>query len=408
MSALARLRPSPIGGRDFTLVWLGEAVSQLGSSMSGVALPLLVLSLGGSPAQAGFVAFAKALPRFATALLSGMVVDRFDRRRVLICGYAGRGLAVAAVLAGLAAGHVPVALLAVVGFIDGCLYTASYAAERAVVRDLVAAEDLPDAVARMEARLYAVLIVGPAVGGLLFGIQRSLPFVVDVVSYLGAGLAVAAVRTPLNAHLAGGGTAARGRIHDGVTFIWRSPFLRAGALLIAGVMPLYTALFLFAVLLAHSQGDSALQIGLMYGLIGIGGLLGGLFVIPLRRLVGRRALLVQQSVLAATTALLAIAPGALTIGLLIALGELLSPVVVSALQGYRMAVTPPQLQGRVQASSMLITQALAWVGPLAAGVAFQLLGPTATALGLGAWAALLAVAILATPTLRRVPQAPRL
>jgi MFS family permease len=401
--SLLRRRPSRVGGRDFTLVWWGEAVSALGSSMSAVALPLLVLSLGGTAAEAGLVGFAEALPRFATALPSGVLVDRFDRRRVLIVCDAGRGAAMALLLTGLFAGHLPIALLALVALVDGSLYTAAYIAERAVVRDLVEPARLPDAVARMEARLYAVLIAGPALGGLLFGFARSLPFVLDAVSYGAAAVAVAAVRTPLNAHVVDRAPSTAVRLHDGITWIWRSAFLRASALLIAGVMPLYSAVFLFAVLLAHGRGDSAFAIGVMYGIVGVGGLLGAVLVTRLRRLAGRRAVLIQQTVLATCVGLLALAPGAVVVGLLLAIGELLSPVVVSALQGYRLATTPAELQGRVQAASMLITRSFMWVGPLVAGTAYTLVGPTATALGLAGWATLLAVAILVTPSLRRLP-----
>jgi hypothetical protein len=312
----------------------------------------------------------------------------------------------AVLLAALFAGRLPVGLMAVVGFVDGCLYTAAYIAERAVVRELVTEQELPDAVARMEARAYAVLIAGPAVGGLLFGIDRSLPFVVDAVSYAGAAIAIAAVRTALNTHVTGRAPTATIRVHDGVTWIWRSPFLRASSLLIAGVMPLYSAVFLFAVLLAHDHGDSPFAIGVMYGIVGLGGLLGAVLVTRLRDVVGRRAVLIQQTVLATCVTLLAAAPGALAIGALLAIGEILSPVVVSALQGYRLATTPAELQGRVQAASMLITRSLGWLGPLVAGAAFTLVGPTATALALGGWAALLVVGILATPTLRRLPLAP--
>lgn len=401
-----RRRRLPVGERDFRLVWGGEAVSQLGSSMSGVALPLLVLSLGGSAFQAGLVGFAKAVARFVSALWAGALVDHVDRRHVLIGCDAGRGVALVSVLVGLATGHLPVVQLAVVAAVEGALDTTAYVAERAVVRQLVEPEKLPDAVARMEARLYAVTIGGPPLGGLLFGIGRALPFAVDALSYVGSTLAVAAVRARLDEHVVDRAPGAGRRIHEGVVFVWRSPFLRASALIIAGVMPLYSGLFLFAVLLAHAHGDSALEIGLMYAVIGIGGLLGALLVSPLRRLVGSRGLLLQQAGLAVTIGLLAVAPGALAIGALIAAGELLSPVVVSALQGYRMAVTPPALQGRVQAASTLITQSLAWIGPIAVGAAFDLAGPTATALGLAAWAAVLALAVAATRVLRRLPDVP--
>ena len=79
--------------RDFVLLWSGQVVSTLGSEVSGLAFPLLVLSLTGSPAQAGVVGFARALPYLLVYLPAGALVDRWNRKRVMLISDAGRALA---------------------------------------------------------------------------------------------------------------------------------------------------------------------------------------------------------------------------------------------------------------------------------------------------------------------------
>ena len=85
--------------RDFILLWSGQVVSTLGSEVSGLAFPLLVLSLTGSPAQAGIVGFARGLPYLLVYLPAGALVDRWNRKHVMLAADAGRALAIGSVAA---------------------------------------------------------------------------------------------------------------------------------------------------------------------------------------------------------------------------------------------------------------------------------------------------------------------
>src|SRR5579875_2831260 len=181
--------------RDFQLLWVGEALSDVGSQSSTVAYPLLVLALTGSPAKAGVVGLAKWLPLAIFSLPAGVLADRFNRKRLMIGCDVIRMLGAASVVLALALGRPAFAQIVIVAFLDGGLFAAAHIAERGALRHVVETEHLQDAVARNEARLYTAGIVGPSLGGLLFAVARALPFAADAVSFLCSTAAVSATRS---------------------------------------------------------------------------------------------------------------------------------------------------------------------------------------------------------------------
>jgi MFS family permease len=165
------------------LFWTGEALSGLGSQISLVAYPLLVLALTGSPAKAGIVGFARNVPIAVLALPAGVLADRVDRRYLLVACDAISALALASIPVAIVAGGVPYGLIVVVALVDGSGFVLSWVTERGVLRQLVVPEQLGEAVARNESRIFGAMLAGPPLGGLLFGIGRAIPFLGDAVSY---------------------------------------------------------------------------------------------------------------------------------------------------------------------------------------------------------------------------------
>src|SRR5439155_24233460 len=108
--------------RDFMLLWSGQVVSSIGSRVSMIAFPLLVLSLTGSPAKAGVVGFAASLPFLLFMLPAGGLVDRLDRKRMMIACDMGRALALASIAVVLWIGHLSTWQITAVAFIDGALF----------------------------------------------------------------------------------------------------------------------------------------------------------------------------------------------------------------------------------------------------------------------------------------------
>jgi len=384
------------------LLWSGEALSQLGSQASTVAFPLLVLTLTHSPSQAGLVGLAKWLPLAVAALPAGMAADRFDRKRLMIVSDALRAVLLASIPLGLALGSPPFAQIASVAFLDGCLSTVRYVCERGALAHVVQPGQLPAAVAQNEARVFAANIAGPPLGGLLFAAARALPFLADAVSYLASMLSVALTRATFQ--LAAHTDQSRGRlggVGDGLKWLWRQPFFRATALLFALGNPLYTGLYLLAILLAKHHGASSAAVGAMFAVVGAGGLIGALLAGRARAALSPRAVLVGEAwLLAIVIPVLFVAKAALLIGLIVAVCELPTPLSNSLVSGYRVAATPDHLRGRVQAAGTLVTMSLGWLGPLAVGLLFQHAGAGASIAVVCGWAAALAIIATLTRSLR--------
>jgi MFS family permease len=121
--------------REFLALWSGQAASSLGTSISTLAYPLLVLSATGSPGQAGLVASALALTTFLVRLPAGVVADRIDRRRLMLVCDAGRIVAVGSIAAAAWFGAVTLAHVLAVAVVEGTLGALFGPAEAVAVRD---------------------------------------------------------------------------------------------------------------------------------------------------------------------------------------------------------------------------------------------------------------------------------
>src|SRR3954470_10500938 len=187
MKALAR-------NRDFLMLQAGQLLSTFGSQSSGVAFPLLALALTHSPAKAGVVAFASVLPYPLLMLPAGFVVDRIDRKRVMVACDVGRAFAVGSLAIALATGHGSYAHLVVVAFLGTSFFAFFNLAESGAVRAVVPRAQIPEAMAWEQSRLSVGVLAGPPVGGLLFGVARALPFVVDALSYVASTISIVAIR----------------------------------------------------------------------------------------------------------------------------------------------------------------------------------------------------------------------
>jgi MFS family permease len=367
----------------------------VGSQATSVAMPLLVLALTGSPAKAGLVGFARALAYPLTPLPAGVLVDRWDWRRVMIGCAAGRALAMGSVAVMLAIARPPFWQLLVVAFVNSMLWSVSLIAERGLLPEVVPAQALSDAVALNEARESVAVIGGPALGGVLFGIARGLPFLADTLSFLAAGLAALGVRVP--ARVVAPGANMREAIREGLVWLWDRPFLRAGSILYAAANVTLASVELLAVLIARRHGVSSAAIGVAFAVIGAGGVASALLARPLRRRFSMRwSVLLDPWFSAAFVPVLLLAKSAILIGVVVAVMFLPLAASSSVIVGQRLALTPDRLRGRVQASASFIAGSIGWIGPLTVGALFQTAGETATVLTLAGWA--LAVAIIASCT----------
>ncbi len=183
--------------RDFVTLRTGSAVSGLGSQMSRVALPLLTLAVTHSPALTGLIALASSAPTLLFGLPLGALVDRWNRRSVMAIFALGLAGATGSVGIAPLLGHITLLHLVLFGLASSILATGFGVAESASIPQVVPTSQLSTAVAQNEAVVRTTQLVGPALGGLLFGIARPLPFLADAVSFLALTVAALGLRTPL-------------------------------------------------------------------------------------------------------------------------------------------------------------------------------------------------------------------
>src|SRR5256884_9631212 len=176
--------PTPLWrNRDFMLLWSGQLVSSVGTRVSMLAFPLLVLAITHSPAQAGLIGAMRALPYALLILPAGALVDRWNRKRVMILGDIGRAIAFGSIPVALILGHLTIAQLYIVSLVEGTLFTFFNLAETACLPQVVAKEQLPGAVAQGMVIDSVSGLIGPSLGGALYSIGRAIPFLTDAISY---------------------------------------------------------------------------------------------------------------------------------------------------------------------------------------------------------------------------------
>lgn len=392
--------------RDFNLLWSGQVLSSLGTRVSGIAIPLLVLAQTHSPAKAGIAEFAGALPLFVLTLPAGALVDRWNRKRLLIVCDAIRCVAYVTLALAIAAGRISFAHILAVVLVDGCGYVFFGVAERSSLRHVVADEHLPTALARNQARDYAALLSGPPLGGLLYSLGRAVPFVFDAVSYAVSVVSLSFLRARLQGEREPATPHLLREVREGLAWFWREPFIRTTSLLITGSDLVVNALWLVVIVLARERGASAALVGGLFGFLGVGGLLGALVAPRLASRLSPRVVVVATMWLQAVLVPLLFVPGAVTAGVVYGAMFLLHPTWNAVVGGYRIRATPDELLGRVQSVATLLSLGSVPFAFLLVGFLLQGFGTTPTILALAVVMAVVAVAAVVSPAIRSAPARP--
>jgi predicted MFS family arabinose efflux permease len=380
--------------RDFLLLWSGQAISAVGSSASELALPLLILSITGSPAQAGFAGALRSLAYLVLGLPAGALIDRWDRKRTMLLCDAGRALALGSIPLALALGRLSMVQVYLVSVIEGALYVFFTLAESAALPRVVAREQLPAATAQNEATGGVVTLIGPSLGGALFGVARALPFLADAVSYAASVLSLARIRLSFQEERpAQVPTHLRAEIREGLSWLWHEPVVRSLALLHSGLVLCVSGMSLMLVVIAGHQHATPLAIGVMFGLGGAGAVLGALLGSQVHKRLRLGQILVAAFWLFALLwPLYALAPSPLALGAILAAIWLVDETYDVAQISYRLAIIPDALRGRVTAAIRLVVFGAETFSLTLTGLLLQRLGVLATVACFGCGLLLLAVA----------------
>ena len=388
--------------RDFVLLQAGQLLSSLGSSLSGVAYPLVVLSLTHSAPKAGLVAFARLLPSPLFGLPAGALADRVDRRAVMLAADVGRAVALAALAAVVAFHPVywPIPLLA---FAEGTGDAFFAASAPGATRAVVPAEQLPAAIGVQHARSAAVGVAGPPAGGALYGIGRALPFLADAISYAFSFAALLVMRTPFQQPRERRPLRLRAQLAEGFRFLWSQPFLRTTAFLYAvGNFTIPAYLFVLVVV-GRRHGLTGGRIGVLLAVFSAFVFVGSLLSPVVRNRLSVRAIVLVElyaglGVLAyvAWPSVYVLAAGLLPQAVVL-------PITDSVVIGRRIAMTPDRLLGRVEAVRTTLARTAQPLGPLVAGLLLGAVSGRVTVAALGVLTLALAVSGTASRALRSPP-----
>ncbi|MCJ1678511.1 MFS transporter [Streptomyces sp. APSN-46.1] len=387
--------PGPLRkNREFLLLWSGAGMSFLGTRVTTAAYPLIVLWHTDSPLAMSAVAFAALLPLLLVQLPAGAMVDRWDRRKVMLACEAGRVLAVGTVAAALATGRVWVVHLAVVAFVEASFAVFYRLAERGAVRNLVHPDHLSTALSQNEARGRAAGLLGQPGGILLQSLVRWAPFLFSAVAYTLSLLSLLLIRKDFQGkrQTAGAPKKLVGEVAEGLRWLWKRRFMRAVLGCIAATNILFTLLGMAMIVLVKEQGRSPSWLAVIMGISGVGGILGALAAgrwlrdkslgsVMVRGITGWALLMGAMYFVRNPVLLGFLYAGAASVGAAFN--------VVAAV--YQVRATPDELQGRVAATGNLIGSGTNSLGALLGGVLLAGLGAGPTIAVVGVSMAALAV-----------------
>ncbi len=381
--------------RDFVILRTGGAVSGLGSQMTRVALPLLTLVVTHSPALTGLIALASSAPALLFGLPLGAIVDRWNRRNVMAICALGLAAATGSIGIALLLSHITLLHLVLFGLASSILATGFGVAESASIPHVVPKGQLSAAVAQNEAVVRTTQLVGPALGGLLFGIARPLPFLADAVSFLAVAVAVVGLRTPLVPTSPSARKDLWREMGEGVAWVRQQPFVRTTLLLTAGSNVLLTAIYLLVIVVARRHGTPPAAIGLIFTIEALFAI-GGVLLAPslCRRLSVAQAVIGPHWLWVCLFPLYLISSNTVVLGVVTGAVFSLSPIRNVILISHQMRLIPNDLRGRVSSIAGLFTAGPMPLGSAVCGLLLQDAGTGVTIEALTA--ACLCLALVAT------------
>ena len=240
---------------DFWKFWTGQAISALGSSFTGFALPLLVYRLTGSAINLAVTVAAHILPHLLFGLIIGAWTDRVDRKRLMILTNIGRAVIIASIPVAAMFGVLSVWWIYAVSFLTTTLTIAFDAAEFAAIPSLVRQDDLVTANGRIEASYQAATIAGPLLAGLMAAIMPLEDVLLfDAISFLVAASTLWIIKSSFNEIAKEKRTTTiRQDIAEGLRYVIRHPVLRNISLMMAMVNFVFTTVWAQRVLFATEQ-----------------------------------------------------------------------------------------------------------------------------------------------------------
>ncbi len=376
-------------GAAYWRLWTSSAVSNLADGVLKVAVPLVAIGFTRSPALIAGLAFAITVPWLLFALPVGAVVDRLDRRRLMLGANVARAVPLAGLVAVVALDAGSIWALYAVALCVGTAEVVHDTAAQSIVPQVVRRDQLSRANGRLYgAELTANELVGPPLAGFLVAAGVVAALTAPVALWAVAVLALLWLRGPYRVERGAGRTTLRGDIAEGLRFLWRHRILRTFAVMV-GVFnfassAVFAVLVLYAVGAGSAMGLSAQGYGWLLSTLAVGSLVGSVLAERIERALGRTGTLVVAFVASAVLmGLPGVTANPYLIGAAFFVGGAGLVVANVVMVSLRQRITPDRLLGRVNSGYRLVAWGTKPLGAVAGGVLAQLVGLRAVFLLMG-------------------------
>jgi MFS family permease len=279
MQKRGEIRWSPLWhNRDYLLFQGGDIISGIGDSVQYLALSLLVLSLTGSPPQAGIVLGLSAIASMVFGLFAGALADRWDRKKIMIWCDIGQMTLVGTIPVALWLGKLAMPQIYIVTGATSAFSTFFGAAATSALPNVTGPAQLIDGLRQGQAAGEVIRISGGVIGGSLFAIARAMPFATNALSFGVSAVTLRLIRTDFRESPdEGAAESAQDLWHDitaGLRWLWNHKLVRLVTLVTSADSLRYGAGYLVIVLLAKRLHTPAAGIGGIFAAAGVGALMG--------------------------------------------------------------------------------------------------------------------------------------
>ena len=366
----------PTGMRGFTIVWAGQLVSLLGTGMTQFAITIWAWQTTGIATTLALIGFFTAVPQILTSPLAGAIVDRYDRKHVMILSDLAAGLATATLLVLHSGGHLQIWHLYVISAFSGAFGAFQFPAYSATVSTMLPKEQYGRASGMIALAEAASGIVAPISAGILLSVMGiGGIMVIDILTFIVAIGALLVTYIP-QPHLEETAKAERGSIWEDSVFGFKYIFKRPGLLGLLTVFLLMNFILsfsftLFAPMILARTGDDTFILGAVQSAFGVGGIVGGILMSawggPKKKING---VIFGMAIVSIITSFFGIGRNMTLWAPTAFLVMAFLPILNGSSQAIWQSKVPPEMQGRVFATRSLIARvasplSMAITGPLA-------------------------------------------
>jgi MFS family permease len=397
---------------DFLWLWSSQTVSQFGSQVSQLALPLVaIVILHESAFAVAMLGMVEFLPFLLFSLPAGVWVDRLRRKPILVFADVLRAAALVSVPIAYWLDGLTIWQLYVVGFVVGVGTVFFDVAYQSYLPTLVERDELSDGNSKLEISRSAAQLGGPGLAGVLIGILTApVAVLADAISFVVSGLLITRIRTTEPEPVTADRRSLLSELWEGLRYVLGNQYVRGMAASVA-IFNFFGNVggSIFLVYLVRELGLSATTIGVVLGVGNVGFLVGAIVARRVEARLGVGRTIVGSSMVAVPGLLLVpLAPHDIAVPLLIASGVIVGFAIVlynvtaiSLMQ----AITPDRLLGRMNASRRFFVWGVIPLGAITGGVLATTIGlrPTLFVGAIGASLAVLPLLLSPIRSLVRVP-----